>query len=84
MAGSSAIWSCTTSLGQSGEDLVVQQVSPPVNVSSPPASVELDLQPGDKVWAVPCAIQAPPATLTQAMATNGNVTVNYVEVEEIG
>lgn len=66
-----------------GADLVVHQTTPPCNVSSPMVSALIDLVAGDRVWAVPCAIQAPPATLTNAMAGNGNVTVNYVEVEEI-
>lgn len=66
-----------------GTDLVVRQASPPCHVSSPPCEAIIDLKPGDRVWAVPCAIQAPPATLTNASAGNGNVTVNYVEVQEI-
>jgi hypothetical protein len=43
----------------------------------------LDLNPGDKVWAVPCLAAGPTNPLTNAVASNGNNTVNYVEVIEI-
>ncbi len=65
-----------------GADLTVFQSSPLVHLSAPPAIVLMDLVPGDKMWGVPCCIQGVRATLTNAMAGNGNVTVNFIMVEE--
>lgn len=65
-----------------GADLSVYQPAA-YNISSPAGQCIVDLQPGDKLWAVPCCIAGQSATLTNAKAGNGNVTVNYVEVLEI-
>lgn len=41
------------------------------------------LQAGDKVWAVPCAVNGGGMNLTQAIAGNGHVTVNYFTGKQV-
>jgi hypothetical protein len=52
------------------------------NMSSQVTQI-LTLAEGDKVWAVPCAINGGGLSLTPSVAGNGNVTVNYFTGKEL-
>lgn len=43
----------------------------------------IDLAAGDKIWAVPCAVNGAGLNLTQSTASNGYVTVNYFTGKEL-
>lgn len=42
------------------------------------------LNTGDKVWAVPCAVNSGGLNLTQSLASTGYITVNYFTGKQIG
>jgi len=52
------------------------------NPSSTVTSI-INLAAGDKVWAVPCAVNGGGLDLTQSVASNGYVTVNYFTGKEL-